>query len=450
MNVNEVLQFVDKLVVEKTGRHLDDVQKAVVEGTWQRQTYDDIAQKCHVTEGHAGDVASELWQLLSQIAGEDIKKSNFRSTLERIYIKSSQNPNICGNNNFILQTINHPEQQTQESKINNKYKSDHQDLTLAPQIARFYNRESELDILTNWILSQNIRLISVLGLSGIGKTYLVKRFVELDLEGFEVIIWNSFQYPQSLNLLIKDFLNICKQKHKETTPAKLKQLFEIMAERKCLLILDDVQNIFISGELAGQYKPEYKDYQKFFRMITETNHQSNVILISQEQCVEMHCLDDELYPIKCLSLSGLDDVDILKNTGLTDEENWLNLIKLYEGNPLYLKSVANSIKNIFDGNVTEFLSENELIITKDMQNNLQSLFNKLSPTEQQIVLKLSNFEQPISREDLKATLDLSSTDFINGLASLQQRYLVTKIKEEKFLFKLSPVFREYVRNCRKD
>ncbi|HBK65483.1 MAG TPA: ATPase domain-containing protein, partial [Cyanobacteria bacterium UBA11166] len=64
----------------------------------------------------------------------------------------------------------------------------------------------------------------------------------------------------------------------------------------------------------------------------------------------------------------------------------------------------------------------------------------LSPTEKQIVLKLSNFDQPVSREDLKASLELSSTDFINGLESLQQRYLVTKIKDDQILFKLSTVF----------
>lgn len=35
-------------------------------------------------------------------------------------------------------------------------------------------------------------------------------------------------------------------------------------------------------------------------------------------------------------------------------------------------------------------------------------------------------------------------DFVKGLQSLQQRYLVTKIKSDKIMFKLSPVFREYV------
>ena len=108
MNVNQLLQFVDRLVVERTGKHLDDVQRAVVEGTWERQTYDDIAQKCYVTKNHVGDVGAELWQLLSEILGEDIKKTNFRSSLERVYIESSDNSNniyhINGSNNNFYPT----------------------------------------------------------------------------------------------------------------------------------------------------------------------------------------------------------------------------------------------------------------------------------------------------------------------------------------------------------
>lgn len=34
--------------------------------------------------------------------------------------------------------------------------------------------------------------------------------------------------------------------------------------------------------------------------IAHIEHQSSIILISQEQCSEMHCLDEQLYPVKCL------------------------------------------------------------------------------------------------------------------------------------------------------
>ncbi|MBE9185308.1 AAA family ATPase [Microcoleus sp. LEGE 07076] len=449
MNVNQVLQFVDRLVVERTGKHLDDVQRAVVEGTWERQTYDDIAQKCYVTKNHVGDVGAELWQLLSEILGEDIKKNNFRSSLKRVYIESSQNICIGTNHNFNFssQILNQPNKQHQESDINTQSTSHYRDLTVAPQIINFYARQSEIKTLSNSILNQNTRLTSVLGLSGIGKTTLVKRFVDLNLQEFEVIIWISLKFPKPLELLVNDLLNACKQEAQETIDDKLKQFLDVFRDKKCLIILDDVHNIFIPGQLAGQYKSEYQDYQNFFTMITETEHQSNVILVSQEQCAEMECLDEELYPIKCLELSDLDDVAILKGTGLKDEDSWLHLINLYEGNPVYLKSIAILIKKIFDGEVAEFLAENSLIITKDMQYNFHQLFKRISPREQQLVLELSKFDMPVSREYLKQSLDLSSMDLINGLQSLQQRYLVTKIKEDKILFKLSSVFQEYVKNC---
>ena len=452
MNVNEVVTFVDKIVFEKTGKHLDNIQTAVVQGTWERRTYDDIAQEFNATKNHVGDIGAELWQLLSQALGEDIKKTNFRSTLERIYIKSLENSNIYninGNNNsfYYPPTLNQPNKQTQETNINTQPKSNNHDLTLAPQIINFHNRETELQTLFYWILNQNTHLISILGLSGIGKTTLVKRFIDLHQQKFEVIIWRSLKFPKSLNLLINDLLNTCQQEPKATINDKLKQLFDILTNKKCLIILDDVQNIFTPHQFAGKYQPEYQDYQTLFKMITETQHQSSVILISQEQCPEMECLDEELYPIKSLELSGLDNPEILKNTGLKNKDSWLKLIKLYEGNLLYLKSISILINKNYDDQVADFLAENTLHITNQMQSHFYETFHHLSPQEQEIVLELSKFENPISREELRQSLNLSSVDFNNGLQSLQQRYLVTKIKEDKILFKLSPVFHEYVRNC---
>lgn len=452
MNVNEVVKFIDKIVFDKTGNHLDDVQTAVIGGTWERKTYDDIAQECNVTKNHVGDVGAGLWQLLSQILEEDIKKTNFRSTVERLQIVSLpiivQNNNQENNNhtfNFSSSTLYKDKNNTQE---NNKHKSKsiHYDLTLAPKIINFYNRECELQNIYNWIFNQSTSLISVLGLSGTGKTSLVKRFIDLHLDQFEVIIWRSLKYPKTLNLLIDDLLNVCQQEAKATLGDKLKQFYNILTKNKCLIILDDLHHIFVSGQFAGKYQSEYQDYQNFFTMIAKIEHQSSVILISQEQCAEMESLDENLYPMKLLELSGLYDDQILKNTGLEDEDSWLKLIDLYEGNLRYLKSITSSIKRIFDSKVANFLAENELVITKDMQCLLSQLFNHISPIEQQIILELSKFSQAVSREDLKATLELSSSDFINGLESLQQRYLIQKTKADKILFKLSPVFRQYVRS----
>ncbi|MFM6229071.1 MAG: AAA family ATPase [Dolichospermum sp.] len=438
------------MVFEKTGKHLDDVQTAVVEGSWKRQTYDHIAREYNLSSSHVGDVGSELWQLLSEILHEDIKKTNFRSTLERIYIQSSQNPNICiGNShyfNFSSQILNQDHQPEAKSNINTESKLSAYDLIFAPEIINFYQREKELKNLSDWIFKQNTRLISVSGLYGTGKTTLVKRFIDLNLQKFAVVIWRSLKYPQSLELLITDLLNVCQQEPQATLDKRLKQLLDVFANHKCLIILDDLQNIFIPGKFAGQYKVEYQDYQNFFNMITEVKHQSHVIVISQEKCPEIECLDDELGPIKSLEISGLYDVDILQNRGLKNEDNWLKLIDLYAGNFIDLKSVSILINKNYDGQVADFLAENTLHITNQMQSRFQQIFKHLSSQEQEIVLHLSKFEIPVTREYLREGLNLSVVDFNNGLQSLQERYLVTKIKNDKILFQLSSVFREYARN----
>ncbi|MDB9492947.1 ATP-binding protein [Dolichospermum circinale CS-534/05] len=448
MTVDEVVKFVDQMVFEKTGKHLDDIQTAVVEGTWKRETYDHIAREYNLSSSHVGDVGSELWQLLSEILHEDIKKTNFRSTFERLNIESSQNPNICIGNNYYYssQTLNQPNKEEEKININTESKLSAYDLIFAPEIINFYQRETEIEKLSDWIFKQNTRLISVSGLYGTGKTTLVKRFIDLNLQKFAVVIWRSLKYPQPLDLFVTDLLNVCQQQPQETLDKRLKQLLDVFANHKCLIILDDLQNIFIPGKFAGQYKLEYQDYQNFFNMLTEVKHQSHVIVISQEQCLEIECLDDELCPIKSLDLSGLYDLDILQNRGLKNEDNWLKLIDLYAGNFIDLKSVSILINKNYDGQVADFLSENTLHITNQMQSRFQQIFKHLSSQEQEIVLHLSKFEIPITREYLRESLNLSVVDFNNGLQSLQERYLVTKIKNDKILFQLSSVFREYVRN----
>jgi NB-ARC domain len=280
----------------------------------------------------------------------------------------------------------------------------------------------------------------VLGLPGIGKTTLVKQFIDLNLQNFDVVIWKSIKLSQSLDNIITEILTSINPPPIQTDN-KLTQLFNLLRQHKCLIILDDVQELFTSGQFAGQYKSEYKDYKTLFTRMPEIEHQSSLILISQEQCQEMLCLYEDLYPVKSLELEGVENTEILKNQGLKDEQDWSKLIDLYEGNPVSLKDIASLIKNVFLGNVAEFLAEDSLILTEDMKSRLSELFHRLSPIEQQIVLELSKSNQPMSREDFRQSLELSSMDLINGLRSLNRRYLLQRIEREKILLNLSPLFR---------
>lgn len=442
MDITEVLELADELVFVQTVKHLDDIQDTVIKGVWDGYTYEKIAAQCHRSESHVRDVGYKLWQVFSEQLDEDINKRNFRSMLSRLQITSS--PVIIQNNNHNFNFCS--SYQTKDDN-NNRKNDDNQktyshDLTLSPKISHFYSRETELQTLSHWLITQNNRLVSILGLPGIGKTTLIKHFIDLNLQKFDLVIWKSIKLSHSLDNIFTEILKFTNSHDIENN--KLTQFLNLLGQKRCLIILDDIQEIFIPGQLAGQYKPEYKDYKAFFTKITEIEHQSSLILISQEKCQEMLCLDEELYPVKCLELARFYNTDIFKNLELKDEESCENLIDLYEGNPVYLQSIANLIKNIFQGRVSDFLSEG-LLLTEDMKYQLSELFNRLSTVEQQIVIEMSKSDQPVNREHLRESLSLSSMELINGLQSLRRRYLLTTIEGDKMLFNLSPIFREYVK-----
>jgi predicted transcriptional regulator len=81
-----------------------------------------------------------------------------------------------------------------------------------------------------------------------------------------------------------------------------------------------------------------------------------------------------------------------------------------------------------------------------MRSQFKLLFERLSTVEKEMVLALSKLGKPTSREDLKEILDLSSTELINALQSLQKRFLINRKKGDKTLFYLCPLFTEYVTN----
>ena len=113
------------------------------------------------------------------------------------------------------------------------------------------------------------------------------------------MIWISIKLSRFLDNIITDcFTGIKTETIK--TDKKLTEFFNLLQQKRCLIILDDLQELFMKGEFAGKYQSQYQGYKDFFQNIVEIEHQSNFILISQEQCQEMISLDADLYPIKCL------------------------------------------------------------------------------------------------------------------------------------------------------
>jgi serine/threonine-protein kinase len=81
MDVEEALEFADKLIYAKTGKHLNDLEREVFSGSWQGHIYEKIYPIN--PEYVEKDVGYKLWKKLSKALGEKVTKKNVRGALER-------------------------------------------------------------------------------------------------------------------------------------------------------------------------------------------------------------------------------------------------------------------------------------------------------------------------------------------------------------------------------
>ena len=84
----DVLNWADNLIFNQTREHLSEVQKKILEGTWQGKKYWQIAEELHCSESKVKEKAAKLWKKLREELGKDLKKSNFRYMVEEKYSAS--------------------------------------------------------------------------------------------------------------------------------------------------------------------------------------------------------------------------------------------------------------------------------------------------------------------------------------------------------------------------
>ncbi|MCC3591494.1 ATP-binding protein [Microcoleus sp. PH2017_28_MFU_U_A] len=483
MDIAEVLTLADQLIFAKTGKHLDYVQDAILRGTLEDATYTQIAQEVYSSPSHVRNVGSDLWKTLSKGLKKNITKNNFRAVLEKGIVYNYQSAivenirgesitvnnkvNVCPEKVRSPKTPQNPEPTAKQPRI---------DLGDAPEISTFFDRKSELTTLENWILSRT-RLITILGLSGIGKTALTLQLIPQIQHEFDCIIWRSLHNSPPLASLQTDIIQFLSQQQEtnppnsplsrggeEIQPASPRRGEEIqplspplskgglggvihhLRSHRCLIILDDVQTIFSSQQLAGNYQPGYENYGTFFKQIVESCHNSCIILISWEKPREIAALESHQKNCQTLQLNGLGESarEIFTEKGLSESEKWSELIDLYRGNPLWLNTVAATIQDLFNGNISDFLSYDSLVLG-DLEYLLHQHFQRLSDTEKQVMSWLANQNKPVEISKKPALLELSPSEFLKAVESLRRRLLIEKVqKGDRTLFTLQRAIAEYL------
>ncbi len=331
--------------------------------------------------------------------------------------------------------------------INKKHRHDWGE---AIDVSTFYGRDEEIKTLEKWIITDNCRLITVIGMGGIGKTALSVRLAELVEEKFDCLIWRSLRNATPIEELLSDLIGFLSEEHQivlaKSLDKQISQLIDCLRTSCCLVVLDNLESILDSDKKAGNYREGYQGYGQLLRCVGDTHHQSCFLVTTREKPKGFNSRKGDNLPVRMLMLKGLNCQEgklILAQNGLSASANQINsLVECYAGNPLALKIAATTIEELFDNDIADFLQEGTIILG-DIFDLLDQQFHRLSILEKKIMYWLAINREWISLKDLESDIvDFVKTRYLlTALESLQSRCL---IENNSSKFNQQAVVMEYV------
>ncbi|MBD2774389.1 AAA-like domain-containing protein [Iningainema tapete] len=246
----------DALVFQVTKKHLGDAEITVLRGAWDGKTYDAIAAECHLTLKYVGEVGGKLWNNLSEVLGEEVKKTNFRQALQREWYKQGKKSELTPDEQSGIVT---PE---------------HTPLPKTPESGELYIERPPIESRCYEEICKPGALLRVKAPLQFGKTELMSRVMHHAAEqGYRTIVLNL------RDAIAEDFTNLDKflqwfitsiaetlsltqpveehwRKSLGNCKIKCRTYFEkylLPGDTPVACALDEVDKLFVHGEIAGEF-----------------------------------------------------------------------------------------------------------------------------------------------------------------------------------------------------
>ena len=322
----------------------------------------------------------------------------------------------------------------------------------ALDVPSFYGREGELATLAQWVVQERCRVVSVLGMGGIGKSALAVHVMHRLAEHFEVVIFRSLRDAPSCEALLEACLQVLSPELLALVPESLERRLSLLLEKlrtsRVLLVLDNLESLLSEGDVRGRLRPGSEGYGRLLRLVGETAHQSCLLLTSREKPAELRALEGSRTPVRSLRLVGLEasacEQLLAEHELVGSPEERARLVERYEGNPLALKIVAETIADLFGNAIGPFLAQDTLVFG-NLADLLDEQFARLSTLEQTLLYWLAIVREPVTLKELHALLvaRLSPGQVLEAIDGLHRRSLIERWHRPGS-FTLQSVVLEYV------
>lgn len=423
MDSQEALNLINILLKKNNCPLLTETEEIIFRDAWEKVEYGQTSHKIHYSCHYTRYLGWELWQRLSDLFSKPISKHNLHQTLSQCQL-ASYSPRRKSN----------------------------QDLTLPPDYQPF----PQEDKISEEIIRDQLQVVGIVGMVGTGKSSLAKAVTQKVERNFEAIIWQSFdsRYHSCKEWMRKIISSVSRKKVKSqlTTDQRIEMFMQLVKRRRCLLVFDNLDQLFIPQIFPGEFNHKYWGYQKLIQRLLTEPHESFLMFTSRHspQFVRKNLFNFPRF--KTFSLPGLSAKqanNLLIAWGVPRKPYLLDQFQQqYNRNPWALVEACSYIQKHYDGDFHNFLGDQNLIFP-EIQNNLNQEFRRLTSLEEDIMYSLREQVKPLPKTNLSPQhFKVSRTNLNLALDSLEARSLLKL--DAGFIF-LSPFLQRYLktRHCKK-
>src|SRR5947209_9063383 len=266
------------------------------------------------------------------------------------------------------------------------------------------------------------------------------------------MLFRSLRDAPSCEALLETCLQVLAPEPLVPAPQGLEQrlslLLQYLRSSRILLVLDNLEVLLEEGNVLGRLRPSYEGYGRLVRSIAETAHPSCLLLTSREKPAELRALEGRNRPVRSLRLLGLEanacEQLLAEHELVGSPQERALLVERYEGNPLALNIVAETIADLFAGAIGQFLAQDTLVFGS-ISDLLDEQFDRLSALEQTILYWLAIAREPLTLEEVGTLLmaRLAPVQVLEAVDGLRRRSLIER-GQRLGSFTLQAVVLEYV------
>ncbi|WP_035991213.1 tetratricopeptide repeat protein [Leptolyngbya sp. KIOST-1] len=385
----DAVELADKLVFTVTGRHLNDLQRTILQQVWQGQKYLDIATAAGYTEGHIKDVAYQLWRLLSKVTGEKVTKSTLKSVLKRSLLQLGIDVSAATADLGIGGGAGRPEPslashnwgstnpQGSPGREDLGHRRPGASLAFSPPLnPQFVGRQEAIAHLTG-LIAQGHRTLVIQGEGGLGKTTLAQHFIaqqRVDLT-LELLMAKDPADITPVEWVVEEWL----RQDFGVEPGRefgvtLDRLRRHLRQRRVAVLIDNLEPAL---DAQGQFLGPHRRYGELLRVLAHSRGQTLTLITSRDRLCEPG-LPLTHYRLPGLGLPAW--ATYFAHRGIVDGGDGLAAMhSAYGGNAKAMEILAGVVQADFEGHLGPYWQAHsqDLLRPVDLKNLVESQIHRL-------------------------------------------------------------------------